>query len=107
MTFGLGHLYPGVNPGEAVGVFLVTAMGAVWFAWLYIEWENNLWVPVCLHVLMNFSWVFFDVGGSALGDSFSNIFRVITIAFTVVVTLVYNRKREGLSICRKNLFVHL
>jgi len=106
VIFGVGHLYQGSTPAEVFGVFSVTAMGAVWFAWLYIEWQNNLWVPVFLHILMNFSWVFFDVGQSALGDSFSNIFRVITIAFTVVMTLVYNRKREGLVVCRKNLFVH-
>lgn len=106
VIFGLGHLYQGSTIGETTGVFLVTFMGAMWFAWLFIEWNENLWIPIFMHILMNLSWLLFDVGNNALGDNSSNIFRIITIALTVVVTIVYN-KRKGMSrITRKNLFIN-
>jgi uncharacterized protein len=62
LVFGIGHLYQGNSPIESLGVFTVTAMGAIWFAWLYIEWNNNLWIPIFMHTLMNFSWTVFDIG---------------------------------------------
>lgn len=82
VVFGLGHLYQGSSIPEVAGVYLVTAMGAVWFAWLYIEWNNNLWLPVFLQILMNFSWTLFDMSSNAIGDVFPNLFRMITIALT-------------------------
>jgi membrane protease YdiL (CAAX protease family) len=104
VIFGIGHLYQGDNLTELIGIFLVTAMGAVWFAWLYIEWNNNLWVPVFLHVLMNLSWALFDVSDNALGGLGSNVFRGITIALTVIITIRYHKKR-GLKIHRRNLII--
>lgn len=102
LVFGLGHIYQGSSLPETAGVFLVTAMGAVWFAWLYIEWEKNLWIPIFLHILMNLSWSLFDMSGNALGGLFANIFRIITIALTIILTLRAGRHR-GLKINRKTL----
>ena len=106
VIFGLGHLYQGSTAGETTGIFLVTFMGAVWFAWLFIEWKENLWIPVFLHIFMNLSWVLFDVGNNALGDYVTNIFRIITIALTVIITIIYNKKKDKFSINRKILFVN-
>ena len=36
VIFGMGHLYQGNSLGETTGVFFVTLIGGVWFAWLYI-----------------------------------------------------------------------
>jgi uncharacterized protein len=102
LIFGLGHIYQGTNTGEIFGIFFITTLGAVWFSWLYAEWRYNLWVPVFLHILMNLSWTLFDVSDNALGDLYTNLFRVITIACTIVITILYNRQR-GLSINRRNL----
>lgn len=102
LVFGLGHIYQGASLPESAGVFLVTAMGAVWFAWLYIEWENNLWVPIFLHILMNLSWTLFDMSGNALGGLFANLFRIITIALTIILTL-RAAKQRGLKITRESL----
>ena len=101
--FGLGHIYQGSTLLETTGIFFVTALGAIWFAWLYIEWNNNLWIPIFLHVFMNLSWVLFEVSENALGGYFSNLFRIITIALTIIITLKYNKK-NGLKINRKNLW---
>jgi membrane protease YdiL (CAAX protease family) len=103
--FGLGHIYQGTSLPETAGIFLITAMGAAWFAWLYVEWNNNLWVPVFLHVLMNLSWALFDVSPNALGGWYSNLFRVITIALTIIITIRYHKK-TGLKINRSNLMVN-
>ncbi len=106
VVFGLGHLYQGATALETIGVFSVTAMGALWFAWLFIEWHENLWIPIFLHIFMNLSWVLFDVGNNALGDIFTNIFRVVTITITVTSTIIYNKRKDKFQINRSNLIVN-
>jgi hypothetical protein len=104
--FGLGHIYQGSTLIDIIAVFSITAMGAIWFAWLYIEWENNLWIPIFLHIMMNVSWTLFNVSENALGGIYTNIFRAITIAFlTIIITICYYKKR-GLRINRKNLIIN-
>ncbi|MBS4035249.1 MAG: CPBP family intramembrane metalloprotease [Ignavibacterium sp.] len=103
--FGLGHIYQGNHFFETMGIFLITSMGALWFAWLYIEWNENLWVPVFLHVFMNLSWGLFDISNNALGDVYANIFRILTITLTIVITVFYNKNR-GLKIKKGHLIIH-
>lgn len=105
VIFGLSHLYQGSTPGELLGLFLITGIGSAWFAWLYIEWKENLWVPIFLHALMNLSWLLFNVSGNALGDTYTNIFRFITIAFTIVATVYYNIRKDKFRVTSKNLLV--
>lgn len=105
LIFGAGHLYQGSSLPETAGVFFITALGAIWFSWLYIEWKNNLWIPVFLHVLMNLSWQLFDVSNNALGGIYPNIFRIITIALTVIITIRHNRK-SGMQVKRRNLMIN-
>ncbi len=104
VLFGMGHLYQGASFSQTTGVFIVTAMGAVWFAWLYVEW-NSLWIPIFLHVFMNLSWTLFDVSDNALGGVYVNIFRAITIALTILITINIHKK-EGLKVRKQNLFVN-
>lgn len=103
--FGLGHLYQGADAMESFTVFLVTFMGALWFAWLFIEWRQNLWLPVFLHIFMNLSWTLFDVGNNAAGDLITNLFRFITIALTVTFTIIKNKRENHFCINRNNLFI--
>jgi uncharacterized protein len=103
--FGLGHIYQGSTLLETTGVFLITSIGGIWFSWLYIEWNNNLWVPIFLHVLMNLSWGLFEVSNSALGGLYTNLFRIITIALTIVITIKYHQK-NGSRISIKNLILN-
>jgi hypothetical protein len=105
LIFGLGHIYQGSTPLETLGVFAITSIGAVWFSWLYIEWNNNLWIPIFLHALMNLSWILFEVSSNALGGLYTNLFRIITIALTIIITIRYHRER-GLKINRKNLILN-
>jgi membrane protease YdiL (CAAX protease family) len=105
MFFGLGHIYQGTNFFETMGIFLITSMGSLWFAWLYIEWNENLWVPVFLHIFMNLSWGLFDISNNALGDVSANIFRFLTIGLTILITVFYNNNR-GLKIKKGHLIIN-
>jgi len=102
IIFGLGHIYQGSTLIETTGIFAITTIGAVWFSWLYIEWANNLWVPIFLHILMNFSWILFEVSDNALGGLYTNLFRILSIALTIIITIRYHKKR-GLRINKMNL----
>ena len=97
LLFASGHLYQSTEFSVLIGVFLTTFMGAVFFAWLYVEWNYNLWIPVCMHFLMNLSWEIFTVSENALGGVTSNIFRGLTIALAISATVIY-KKRKGLKL---------
>lgn len=94
LFFSLGHLYQADGLLQALGIFGVTAIGSVWFAWLYARWDN-LWVPIGLHSLMNLWWYVFAVDTTALGGWLPNIARLATIALSIVVTLRVGRARRG------------
>ena len=103
VIFASNHLYQGSNIKELVGIFLVTFIGSAWFAWLFIEWKENLWIPIFLHVLMNLSWTLFNVSDNALGGFYINIYRAITIALTVTATILYNIRIDKFRVNGKNL----
>ena len=97
LVFGSAHLYQAGDWGSAVGIFAITALGGLWFAWLYIEWGNNLWMPVAMHFFMNLWWSAFDAGPNAGGGLAANLFRAATVAFSIVWT-VRRRRRQGLTL---------
>jgi membrane protease YdiL (CAAX protease family) len=103
--FGLGHIYQGNSFLESLGIFAITAMGAAWFAWLYVEWNFNLWIPIFLHLLMNLSWTLFDVSQNAMGGLYLNVFRALTIALTIIITIKLNGK-NSLKIKKSNLVIN-
>ena len=105
VIFGLRHIYQGSTLMETTGIFGITTIGSIWVAWLYIEWDKNLWVPIFLHTLMNLSWILFEVSNNALGGIYTNLFRAITIALTIIITIRYHKKR-GLNINRKTLIIN-
>ena len=105
LLFALGHLWQSTDAAILIGIFTTTFLGAMFFAWLYIEWDNNLWVPMGLHLFMNLYWDLFS-GANALGNASSNVFRIITIAFAVIGTLRYKkRKGKPLSITLDTLWM--
>lgn len=91
IIFASLHLYQSSELGVMVGVFLTTFMGAGLFAWLYVEWEYDLWVPIALHFMMNLSWGLFNMADNALGGIEANIFRAATITLAIVLTIAYKR----------------
>lgn len=107
LFFGIGHLYQGSDVISALASFGVTALGAIWFSWMYVEWRYNLWLPISMHVFMNASWILFSVSNTAVGDVNTNIFRGITIVSIIIVTIVYKRlKQQPYYVNRHTLWVN-
>ena len=98
LLFGGAHLSQGGSAIEATGIFAITALGGVWFAWLYVEWDFDLWVPAALHVLMNAWWVVFPVADNALGPLWTVGLRLLVVVLSIAVTLAYAKRRGGLRI---------
>ena len=97
LYFGSVHLYQGHDTLSALAAFVVTFIGALYFSWMYVEWNFNIWVPVGLHVLMNGAWHIFTMEGTevAAGGWISNIVRIISIALAIAITVYYHKTRGG------------
>jgi len=93
LLFATVHLYQSEELSTLIGIFLVTLLGAILFAWVYIEWNSNIWIPVFLHLFMNLFWELFSISDNALGGMYSNIFRVVTIALIIILTILYKKKK--------------
>ncbi|MBK6266088.1 CPBP family intramembrane metalloprotease [Marivirga sp. S37H4] len=93
IVFALIHLYQSQDPLTLLGIFLTTFLGAILFAWLYAEWNFNIWIPIFLHLFMNLFWMMFSAGENALGGVYSNVFRILTIVLAIVLTILYKRKK--------------
>jgi len=93
--FGAGHLYQAKGVADSAAVFAITALGAIWFAWLYVEWGFNIWVPAAFHVLMNFYWDWFAISDTAIGSITANALRLGVILLSVAVTIIAARRRGG------------
>ena len=93
VLFGLIHLYQSNELTEWIGVFLITFLGGILFAWVFTEWNYNLWIPIFLHLFMNLSFEMFSAGENALGGIYLNIFRTITVILIIALTLIYKRKK--------------
>lgn len=106
LIFGSLHLYQAQDFGSAVAVFAVTAMGGLWFAWLYVEWNYNLWIAIFLHLFMNAWWIIFDRSDNAAGDLYANIFRGLTIAASIIYTIRMKKQQGGLEITKEKLWVN-
>ena len=108
LVFASGHLYQSHDISILIGIFITTFLGAIFFAWLFVEWNYNLWVPIFLHTFMNLSWGLFNVSNNALGNITSNIFRVLTIAVAIILTILYKKKHgQKLTINRNTILMKI
>ena len=106
VIFAIGHLYQSDDNTVKLGIFMVTFLGSAWFAWLYTEWNYNIWVPIFLHTLMNASWMIFDISDTAAGNTYANIFRTATIALSIAFTVIYKlRKSKTLEVNRATVLL--
>lgn len=95
VLFGIGHWFQGATVTEALMASVFTGIGGLWFAWLFVVWQHNLWLVVTLHTVMNACWVIWQVDTTAAGDQFANLLRLSTIMLSVVVTLLLQRQRPA------------
>ena len=97
LYFGSVHLYQGHDALSALAAFGVTFIGALYFSWIYVEWNFNIWIPTGLHILMNGAWHIFTMEGTevAAGGLVSNMVRIISIVLAIAITIYYHKKRGG------------
>lgn len=94
LLFGLLHV-PGAlssGVGPAVSTGLVTALGGVWYGWLYLRWQRSLWVPLLAHMAMNTWWTLGDMGPTAgSGGALATATRALAITIVTVLTLRWTK----------------
>jgi hypothetical protein len=96
VTFGLGHVEKGRTLGQMAGLFAFTGAGLATFAWLFVEWGDNLWVPVSMHVLLDFWWALFGAGATAVaGGPIPMALTVASVALAIALTVRRRRRRAA------------
>ena len=101
VLFASGHLYQSTDTKVLLGILLTTFLGSVLFAWLYVEWGYNIWVPMFLHSLMDISWYLFGTGSNALGGIGANVFRLMTVLLAISLTIIYKRRTRQLFLINR------
>lgn len=100
IVFALVHVTQAHSgASELAGILAFTAFGSALFAWLYVEWDYNLWVPITLHGLMDLWWNLFGAGQNAAGSIESNVPRALAVLLAITITIGYKRwKRIPLAV---------
>ncbi len=91
VVFGLGHISISRDISQTAGIFLITGLGGILFAWLYEKWDYNLWVPFWLHCFMNLNWQIFDVGNSAFAGWLPTLMQLTVAVLAIVLTVFRNK----------------
>jgi membrane protease YdiL (CAAX protease family) len=96
VVFGMLHLgnasVQNLDPMGEIGVVLITGLGGILFAWLFARWNQNLWAPFSMHMLMNLTWSVFSMGDTALGGWLPNVLRLLTVLLAIALTLKHAKK---------------
>lgn len=97
LFFGFIHLYQSQELLESAGIFAITFLGGILFAWVFAEWNYNIWISIFLHLFMNLSALIFNATENALGGIYFNIFRTLSVVLAIVLTVIY-KKNKGLQL---------
>lgn len=95
LVFAAPHLF---NFGAADGLSDVLveigwlSMGGAFFAWLFVRWSDNLWVPIGVHAFMNLWYEIFVGQRVAASDTATTVGRLLTVVSAVLITLRFTRR---------------
>lgn len=94
-VFAIAHLRVLISkPGSATELLAAVGMlaiGGVFFAWLLIRWDDNLWVPISVHAFMNFVCELFACDDSRINRS-TTIARVLVVCTAAALVLLRRRR---------------
>lgn len=82
---------------EQFGAIVMITVLSVLGAWVFIRWDDNLWIMVGLHGFMNLWWAVFDLGETALGSGLGNVTRLGVVVLAIVITLYRKPIEKRLS----------
>lgn len=88
VVFGLlhlGSLLGKISALNVLGEIAMISVGGAFYAWLFIKWDDNLWVPIALHAFMNL-WCVVFACDEAIGNWRNNLARALTVVVAIVVT---------------------
>ncbi len=92
LLFGFIHLYQSQELLDSIGIFAITFLGGILFAWVFAEWNYNIWIPIFLHLFMNLSALMFSATENALGGIYFNVFRTLSMVLVIALTIIYKRR---------------
>ncbi len=87
LFFGVAHLSQGADLGTTLGVVAITGLGGLFFGWLFVRWDFNLWPAILMHVGMNGLFTAFALGDDAIGGWLLNTVRGGLVIGAVLLTL--------------------
>ena len=79
VVFGFAHAAQGDGLQESAMIAAITAVGGLFFGWLYLRFGRNLWPAIVMHVGINLLWNMFDFGANAVGDVLGNVLRAASV----------------------------
>ncbi len=91
--FGIVHIWQGEDLTSTLGIVLITAIGGIYFGWLFLKWDFNLWPAIFMHIGMNTIWTIFALGDNAIGGQIGNINRLIIVVLGVFLSFVFNTNK--------------
>lgn len=93
LIFGWGHIYQADNAVDAITIFLFTSGAGIGFVVFYRLWKWNIWFPMFMHIFMNLAFVITNMGTNVLLNNTGNAYRIITIVFAIILTIVLMYKK--------------
>jgi len=87
LLFGLAHVHGLTRTLEAPSNVVVPAIGGFFFAWLFLRWKENLWVPIAVHASMNFWWEVLHSTGDLAAGQHAQLARGVFVGIVILKTL--------------------
>lgn len=93
LAFGAVHLgnasVKRLDVSSQIGTVALISAGGIFYSWIFVRWNDNLWAPWALHGFMNLWWSVFDLADNPLGGWLANIMRAGTITAAIVITIFF------------------
>lgn len=100
VLFAAAHLHiDRIQAVDLTNQFLQLAMLAsvgAFYAWIYAQWEFNIYLPITMHALFNLSWQVFEMNESPMGSA--GLIVATTLVFAVPTVVTIRKSRQSVRI---------
>lgn len=106
LLFAQVHLYQSQNMAELVQIFTITFLGSIFFTWIYIEMDFNIWAAIFLHFFMNLYWEIFSVSENVSGNFYGNLYKFLSVILITGLVIYHKKKKKSqFQITWRTLFI--